>query len=214
MFDLIMFDLDGTLTDPEEGITKSVQYALEAYGIQENDRNKLRRFIGPPLVDGFMNFYGMTREDALKSVDKYRERFSVVGLYENRLFDGAAEMLETLKSSNKVLALATSKPHIFASKILEHFNLSKYFDIVVGAELDGTRNEKKEVIKEVLKRADNCKYPVMIGDRKHDCIGALENGIPCIGVSFGFAEEGELEENGAFVIADDFNELIKILLKK
>ena len=214
MFDLIMFDLDGTLTDPEEGITKSVQYALEAYGIQENDRNKLRRFIGPPLVDGFMNFYGMTREDALKSVDKYRERFSVVGLYENRLFDGTAEMLKTLKNNNKVLALATSKPHIFASKILEHFDIAKYFDIVVGAELDGTRNEKKEVIKEVLKRADNCKYPVMIGDRKHDCIGALENGIPCIGVSFGFAEEGELEENGAFVIADDFDDLINILLKK
>ncbi len=214
MYDLLMFDLDGTLTDPEEGITKSVQYALSAFGIDERDQGKLRRFIGPPLVDGFMEFYKMDRKDALRAVEIYRERFSTVGLYENHLFCGADKMLEKLKENNKTIALATSKPHIFAEKILKHFDIMKYFDIIVGAELDGTRNEKSEVIKEVLRQAKNCISPVMIGDRKHDCIGALKNNIPCIGVSFGFAEDGELEENGAVMIADSFDGLCEMLLKE
>lgn len=213
MYDLIMFDLDGTLTNPEEGITRSVQYALKTHGIEETDRNKLRRFIGPPLVDGFMEFYDMTKEEAIDALRAYRERFSTVGIYENQLFDGVPQMLKKLRENNKKIALATSKPHIYADRILEHFDILKYFDICVGAELDGTRNEKSEVIKEVLKIEKGYIAPVMIGDRKHDCIGAVKNNVPCIGVSFGFAEEGELEKNGATAIVNSFDELLELLLK-
>ncbi len=211
MYDLILFDLDGTLTYPEEGITKSVQYALEKYGIYEDNIDNLRRFIGPPLVDGFMGFYGMSKEDALGALARYRERFSDVGIYENELISGAEDLLKKLKNMGKRIALATSKPHIYARKILEYFDIIKYFDILVGAEFDGTRNEKSEVIKEVLKQAGVYKNPVMVGDRKHDVIGAKLNGIPCIGVSFGFAEKGELEENGVLEIADDMEKLFEIL---
>lgn len=212
MYDLILFDLDGTLTNPEEGITKSVQYALEGYGITENNIDNLRRFIGPPLVDGFMGFYGMNREDALGALARYRERFSEVGLYENELLEGCEKLLKDLKEKGKKLALATSKPHIYAKKILEHFDLIKYFDILVGAEFDGTRNDKADVIKEVLKQAGEYNNPVMVGDRMHDIIGAKKNNIPCIGVTFGFAVEGELEENGAIKIADSMENLFDILV--
>lgn len=212
MYDLILFDLDGTLTNPEEGITKSVKYALEKYGIYENDIDNLRRFIGPPLVDGFMEFYGMSKEDALGALARYRERFSDIGIFENELLDGAKNLLKNLKKEGKRLALATSKPHIYARKILEYFDILNYFDILVGAELDGTRNDKADVIKEVLKQAGEYKNPVMVGDRKHDVIGAKKNNIGCIGVTFGFAKEGELEENGATLIAEDMDNLLKILL--
>lgn len=212
MYDLILFDLDGTLTNPEEGITKSVQYALRSYGIIENNIDNLRRFIGPPLVDGFMGFYEMNREDALGALAKYRERFSKVGLYENELLDGCEKLLADLKNEGKRLALATSKPYVYAKKILEHFDLVKYFDILVGAELDGTRNDKADVIKEVLKQAGEYNNPVMVGDRMHDIIGAKKNSIQCIGVTFGFAVEGELEENGAIKIADSMEELFEILM--
>lgn len=213
MYDLILFDLDGTLTNPEEGITKSVQYALKAFGIEEDNQEKLKLFIGPPLVDGFMQFYNMSRENALIAVQKYRERFSDIGIYENEMFEKVPEMLETLKKNGKKLALATSKPIVYAQRIIKHFGIDKYFDIVVGAEFDGTRNEKAEVIKEVLNRAGVYQNAVMVGDRKQDVIGAIKNDIPCIGVSFGFAPEGELEENGAIEIADSIQELTKILLK-
>lgn len=213
MYDLILFDLDGTLTNPEKGITKSVQYALRAYGIEENRREMLRRFIGPPLVDGFMEFYGMTREDALGAVEKYRERFSVKGIFENELIEGTEGMLTRLKSSGKRLALATSKPSPFSKKILEYFKIADRFDFISCSELDGTRNDKAEVIAEALRLAGNYENPVMVGDRMHDIIGAKKNGIPCIGVSFGFAAEGELEEYGAVDIADSVSELTELLLK-
>ena len=213
MYDLILFDLDGTLTLPEEGITKSVKYALEAYGIIENSQENLRRFIGPPLVDGFMEFYGMTREDALGAVAKYRERFSVVGLFENELIDGVVDMLKTLKANNKKLALATSKPSPFVKKIIEKFEIDAYFDAVSCAEFDGTRNDKAEVIAYALEQIGDYKNAVMVGDRKHDVIGARKNRIDCIGVSFGYAEDGELKENHATLIVDDINELTNVLLK-
>lgn len=211
MYDLILFDLDGTLTLPEEGITKSVKYALESKGIIENDQEKLKRFIGPPLVDGFMEFYGMNREDALSCVEKYRERFSVVGLFENELIDGTVEMLKTLKESGKTLVLATSKPYPFVIKILEKFELSEYFSFISAAEFDGTRNDKADVIKYALENAPDFKNPVMVGDRMHDCIGAKKNNVPCVGVSYGYAEEGELEESGAIKICHSIGELTEYL---
>ena len=212
MYDLIMFDLDGTLVNSEEGVTKSVQYALNAFGIEENNQDNLRRFIGPPLVDAFMNFYDMTEEDALSSVKKYRERYSKIGVYENELFDGVINLLKTLKDSGKKLALATSKPHVFAREVLKSFNLTEFFDILVGAEFDGTRNDKADVIEEVLRQAGEYKNPIMIGDRKHDVEGARKNGVDFIGVSFGFAPEGEFKEFGVDKVADNFKELLEFLL--
>lgn len=214
MFDLILFDLDGTLTDPKEGITKCVQYALEACGIVENDLDKLTSFIGPPLVDGFMNFYGFDREKALFAVEKYRERFRDIGIFENNVYDGVAEMLKTLKQAGKKIALATSKPHIFADRILEHFNLVQYFDVTVGAELDGTRNEKDAVIQAVLSQFPDTENIVMVGDRSYDVVGAHTCKIPCIGVQFGYAESGELEKAGADWLAADISALTEILLEK
>ncbi len=211
MYDLILFDLDGTLTLPEEGITKSVKYALESKGIIEDNQEKLKRFIGPPLVDGFMEFYGMSREDALSCVAKYRERFSVVGLFENELIDGVKEMLKTLKESGKTLVLATSKPRPFVIKILEKFELSEYFSFISAAEFDGTRNDKADVIKYALQNAGEYSSPVMVGDRMHDCIGAKKNNVPCVGVSYGYAEKGELEESGAIKICHSIEELSEYL---
>ena len=208
-----MFDLDGTLTLPEEGITKSVQYALSHFGIEENDMERLRRFIGPPLVDAFMGFYGMSRENALDAVKKYRERFSVKGLFENELIDGIPQMLDNLRKGGKKLALATSKPIVFAQKIIDYYDITKYFDVVVGAEFDGTRNEKEDVIAEVLRQVPDVVSPVMVGDRMHDVIGAKKNNVPCIGVLYGYAAKGELEENGAVCVVGSVSELRNILIK-
>ncbi len=213
MYNTILFDLDGTLTDPKEGITKSVQYALFKMGIDEPDLDKLLPFIGPPLVDAFSEYYGMAREDSLKAVAFYRERYKDVGIYENKLIEGIPQLLEALKKEGKTIALATSKPHVFARKVLEHFDLIKYFDIIVGAEFDGTRNEKKDVIIEVLKNLPKDATPIMVGDRRQDVVGAKLCSLPCIGVKFGYAEEGELETAGADFIAESVEDLYKILTK-
>lgn len=211
MYDLVLFDLDGTLVNSEEGVTKSVQYALLAYGINEDNQENLKRFIGPPLVDGFMDFYNMSEKDALGAVAKYRERYSKTGVYENELMPNTKMVLKALKDKGVKIALATSKPHVFAKEVLNSFELTKYFDILVGAEFDGTRNDKADVIKEVLKQAEEYKNPVMIGDRKHDIEGARKNNIPFIGVSFGFAPEGEFEEYGVKDVADSMIELLEML---
>lgn len=212
MYDLIMFDLDGTLTDPEEGITNCVKYALKDFGIEENDMRRLKRFIGPPLVQSFAEFYGMTAEEALRAVEKYRERFSEIGIFENKLFPETKQLLSALKKHGKRLVLATSKPIVYAERIVEHFGIKKYFDILTGAELDGTRNKKGEVIEYALRLAGQYASPVMVGDRCQDVLGAKENGIPCIGVRFGYAEENELEAAGAVKIAESMAELEKLLL--
>lgn len=213
MYNTILFDLDGTLTDPKEGITNCVRYALEKMGISPPPGEKLLCFIGPPLVDSFMHFYGMPKDEALQAVEFYRERFTETGIYENALINGTEELLEKLKKKGFKIALATSKPQIFAERILKYFNIIKYFDIIVGAELDGTRNEKKDVIAEVLSRLEPNDIPVMVGDRRQDVIGAKLCGIPCIGVRFGYAEENELEEAGADTIADGTEELLKHILQ-
>ena len=212
MYDLIMFDLDGTLVNSEEGVTKTVQYALSACGIEENNQNNLRRFIGPPLVDAFMEYYGMSEDMALKALEKYRERYRKTGVYENEIFPDVKNVLEELKKNGKKVALATSKPHIFAREVLKSFDLTQYFDIIVGAEFDGTRNDKADVIKEVLNQAGEYENPVMIGDRKHDAEGARKNGVDFIGVSFGFAPEREFEKCGVDKVIDRMSELLDIIL--
>ncbi len=215
MFDLILFDLDGTLTDPKEGITNCVRYALESFGIHEEDMSVLLRFIGPPLADMFMEAYGFSKEKALTAVEKYRERFRDVGLFENSLLDGAEELLSALCSDGKKLALATSKPFVFAKRIIEKYGIDKYFDYAVGAELDGTRGYKDEVIREVLhvSGVEDLSKVVMVGDRKQDIHGAKKCGIASIGVRCGYAEENELEQAGADYIFENLAELQKFLLK-
>ena len=214
MITYLLFDLDGTLTNPQEGITKCVQHALRAFGIEEPDLEKLIPFIGPPLIQSFMEFYNMSEEDARKAVAVYRERFSTVGLFENFPYPGIADMLAELKAQGKILAVASSKPTIYVRRILEKFELSPYFDVIEGSNLDGTRVDKKEVIAEVLSQLDNPSADdlLMIGDRKFDVIGARETGFGCVGVRFGFAAPDELEQSGAVYIADTVHDLHRYLL--
>lgn len=214
-YDVILFDLDGTLTDSAEGIMNCAEYALNLMGITEPDRSRLLRFIGPPLVDSFMDFYGMSREDALKAVALYRERFPVKGIFENRVYEGIPEALDMLKKAGKRLAVATSKPEVYAKRILEHFELAEYFEAVTGAELSGERNAKSEVIEECLKRLGNPDKGtvLMVGDRKHDVIGAKACGVDCAGVKFGYAEENELENAGAICTFDTPIQLAEAVTK-
>ena len=194
----IMFDLDGTLTDSFEGITKSFQYALSAYGIEESCGN-LRKVIGPPLIDSFCNYYNFDYETGLKAVEKYRERYSKVGWKENVLIDGADKMLREVKNSGKILALATAKPYFYASKIVELFGIDKYFDFVCGAELDGSISTKTQVIEKtlgLLGNPDN-KSVLMVGDRIDDVVGASNCGIDCVCIRSGYEDEGELENSNA-----------------
>ena len=208
----ILFDLDGTITDSSEGITKSVQHALKKIGIEENDQAMLRRFIGPPLDESFEKFYGFDKEKALKAVDYYRERYSDKGIYENVLFDGIAGMLEGLKSDGYIIALATCKPEIYVPRILEYFN--------VGSELEGgERRHKNQVIDEVFVRlvaagladtgslSETKSQSIMIGDRKDDILGAKASGIDSMGVRYGFAEEQELEMAGADYIVETVEDI-------
>ncbi|MBO8463436.1 MAG: HAD hydrolase-like protein, partial [Firmicutes bacterium] len=166
----VFFDLDGTITDSGLGITKSVQYALRAFGIEETNLKKLEPFIGPPLKDSFMEFYHMDEEQANKAVKAYREYYEVTGLFENEVYDGIPNVLKQLKEAGKEMVLATSKPEVFAKKILEHFQLDSYFSIIAGADLEGNRVEKLDVMKYAIGLANSEDYTqiVMIGDRKYD----------------------------------------------
>ncbi|MDD6794943.1 MAG: HAD family hydrolase [Clostridiaceae bacterium] len=208
----ILFDLDGTLTDPKEGITKSVQYALKKFGIEEECDN-LTKFIGPPLDISFKEFYGFDSEESKLALKYYRERYSEIGLFENKIISGIPEVLDQLKKSGKILLVATSKPTIFSIKICDKFNLSQYFHKILGSELNGERSNKWEVINELIKEY-NCSLDdaIMIGDRKHDIIGAKKCGISSIGVQFGYAEKGELAEAGADYIVNRPEELLNIIL--
>lgn len=215
----VLFDLDGTLTDPKEGITKSVAYALEAYGIHVEDLDSLCKFIGPPLKDSFVKFYGFSEEQGYEAVEKYREYFRPCGVYENKVYDGVDKLLTELKASGKMIILATSKPTVFANTILEHFDLMKYFDVVCGSELDGSRVKKGDVIAYALEQVaekdtgfDKSKA-VMIGDREHDILGAKENGLDSIGVLYGYGDRAEHEAAGADYIVETVEELIKTLDK-
>lgn len=219
MFQYCLFDLDGTLTDSQEGITKSVQYALKAFGIEEPDLKKLTPFLGPPLQKSFMEIYGFSQEDAAKAVALYRERFAPIGIFENSVYPGIPDMLENLKEKGVLLAVASSKPECYVRQILAHFDVEKYFDVVVGSELDGRLSQKEEVVEEALKRLGILTIPVekrktacaMIGDRKFDLQGAKAHFLTGVGVSYGYAPVGELEEEGADYIAETVGELAQYL---
>ena len=205
----ILFDLDGTLTDPKEGITKSIQYALNKMEIIEDDLDKLTSFIGPPLLQSFQELYDFSDEEARLALQFYRERFAITGLFENEVYEGIEKLLKNLIKLNYRLAVATSKPTVFAKQILDFFNLSRYFEVIVGSELDGTRSAKGEVIAEVLMqmKLENKDQCVMIGDRKHDIIGASENGIDSIGVTYGYGSQQELEHANATYIVHSVESL-------
>ena len=213
MYDTILFDLDGTLTDPGEGITNSVAYALGKYGIEVQDRSELYKFIGPPLVDSFMKYYGFSQDEALQAVEYYREYFRDTGIFENRVYDDVETMLRQLHTDDKRLVLATSKPEEFAVRILEHFELRKYFTVVAGASMDSSRSKKGDVIAYALSMCGDIDKAaaIMVGDREHDVIGAKENDLKCIGVLYGYGSEEELKKCGADYIAETPSDIIDLI---
>lgn len=211
MYKYFLFDLDGTLTDPGFGITNSVMYALKKFNISVDDRTSLYKFIGPPLRDSFEMFYGFSREQSEIAVQYYREYFQEQGLYENEVYAGIPDVLTQLKEDGKTLVLATSKPELFAVRILKHFNLYDHFNFIAGATMDDLRNKKGDIIKYAL---DNCNISekssaLMIGDRKHDIIGAKENGLDSLGVLYGYGSYDELNEAGAAFIANKPEDILK-----
>ena len=213
MYQYILFDLDGTLTDPGLGITNSVMYAFKKFGIDIPDRAALYKFIGPPLQESFEKYYGFSNEKSELAIQYYREYFKVSGLYENKVYDGIEELLKNLKAQNKSVILATSKPEVFAVEILKHFQLDKYFDFIAGATMDETRVKKADVISYAL---DSCKISdlsaaIMIGDREHDILGAKQIGLDSMGVLFGYGSREELEAAGATYIASNVADILKYI---
>jgi phosphoglycolate phosphatase len=213
MYQTILFDLDGTLTDPGEGITNSVIYALKKWNIEVKDRTELYCFIGPPLRDSFMKYFGFSPEEAELAVAEYRVYFSAQGLFENRPYDGAAELLAALKRAGARLLLATSKPELYTLRILDHFGLTPYFDIVVGASMDGSLGKKGDIIAKAMQIGNvDPKTAIMVGDRHHDICGAKENSLPAVGVLYGYGDREELTAAGAAHIAESVEELKSLLL--
>ena len=210
---LILFDLDGTLIDPYDAITKGAQYALKHAGFEINDRSVFIPFIGPPLRWSLKEFTKITDKEKIEEiVKKYREYFGKHGIYENTLYPGISEMLERLKNTGHHLAIATSKLQSNAVEIAEYLGIDRYFDLITGCEPDGARSEKNEVIEHVLALfGEKAKSPVIVGDRKFDVVGAKLTGIESIGVTWGYGPREELEEAGADYIAESVDELLQII---
>lgn len=213
-FEYILFDLDGTITDSGEGITKSVQYALKYFDIDVEKLEDLNKFIGPPLKDSFKKFYDFDDEKAELGLKKYREYYAKKGIFENSLYDGVVDVLEDLKKNNKTIILATSKPEVYAKQILEYFKVDKYFTFAAGSDFEETRVKKGEVIKYALEEAkiSDLSKVVMVGDREHDIIGAKENNIKSIGVLYGYGDVVELTQARAEYIAKTPKEILNIVL--
>lgn len=211
----LFFDLDGTLTDSSEGITKGVMYSLAKFGLQEQDQETLLKFIGPPLKDSFMKYYNFSEEESKKAIIYYREYYQDKGIFENKVYPGIEDVLIALKQAGKKLVVATSKPEEFAKRILEHFGLSDYFEYIAGAGMDGSRIRKAEVIEYAM---ESCgitepEQVLMIGDREHDVLGAKEAGLDCMGVLYGFGNRQELEEAEAAYIVETVADIERIILK-
>ncbi len=213
-YSLILFDLDGTLTDPAAGITNSVIYSLQKFGIESPDMDTLHKFIGPPLHESYRKYFGFSDNDAAIAIEYYREYFRKKGIFENTLYDGITDLLETLTQNGKTLALATSKPDVFATEILRYFGLKKYFTFSACATFDGSRTAKADIISYALETMEikDKSTAIMIGDREHDIIGANKNEIDSMGVLFGYGSREELEKAGASCIAETVEDIKRILL--
>lgn len=216
MYRYIFFDLDGTLTDSKEGVIKSARYAIEKMGWEQPSEATMLKFVGPPLVDSFMEHCGATREQAVEMVELYRERYVPIGLFENAAAEGAAEMLKRLKEKGYKTALASSKPEVMCEKVCEYFGFTPYLDVIGGSPLHGDYT-KADVIRDAMARlgltADRAGEILMVGDRKYDVLGAAECGITCVGLTlFGYAEEGELENAGAVDLVGTMEELEAYIL--
>ena len=214
MINTILFDLDGTLTDSKTGIVKSAQYALESFGIKIENTDDLTSFIGPPIRQSFKEFYGFDDINVERAVEKFRERYFSIGVYENEMYEGIDVLLHKLKDNGKTLFVATSKVTTLANIVLSHFKIDNYFTFVSGAEMNGNRSEKAEVIEYALEQNNitdliSC---LMIGDRKHDILGAKNVGIKSIGVLYGYGGFDELSNAGADFIVKDVGELSELLL--
>lgn len=214
MYSILLFDLDGTLLYPQTGIVNGVKYALEKMGIHEPHEENLERFQGPPIQVSFAQFYHLNEEDTWKAVGYFREYYKEKGMWENEINKGMEELLKRLKQQGKTLYVATSKPNYFAEPMLEKVGLDHLFTAIVGAEMDGTRSHKIDVITHILNL-----YPhepktsfVMIGDREHDVIGAQKAGIDSIALNFGHGSLEELEKAQPTHIAHSIEELEKLLL--
>jgi len=209
MMKAVFFDLDGTLTDPKDGITKCIQYALEMLGVDIPANDDLTWCIGPPLIQSFDLLVGKDRAGI--AVDLYRDRFSDIGWQENLLYPGIDETLEQLRGAGCRLFVATSKPHVYARKIIDHFQMGSYFANVYGAELDGTRSDKSELLQYAISNSCAKGSLTMIGDRKHDMIGGLANEMDVIGVTYGYGSIQELQEAGARRFVNHPSELLPLL---
>jgi len=211
----ILLDLDGTLTDPFEGICRSIMYALEKAGFPVGKPEDYLKFVGPPLPESLEKYCGASPEDIPVLMEYYRERYSGPGLFENRLYPGIVDMLDALKKAGAELILATNKPEPYTLRILEHFGLLRYFDFVSGSTLDGQRGNKTEVIAWAVRQrqlAGCLQDCVMIGDRRHDMEGAIANHIPCIGVLYGYGSREELSGAGADRLIETVENLKLLLL--
>lgn len=212
-YSTVLFDLDGTLTDSSQGIINSIIYALKKYNINDYDMSLLKKFLGPPLHESFERFFSFDKEKSLQAVKLYREYFSLKGLLENEVYGGITELIQSLKENGKSLIVATSKPQPFTDKIMEHFDLAKYFDFIAGSNMDTTRSKKAEVIEYALSECnikDKSKV-IMIGDRAEDMIGAQSVGIDSIGVEYGYGTSDELKNAGATYIVKSVEELKNLL---
>ncbi|MCI9082674.1 MAG: HAD hydrolase-like protein [Lachnospiraceae bacterium] len=210
---IILFDLDGTLVNTGEGVTKSVSYALEQFGIQETDQKKLERFIGPPLMESFPREYGFSLEKSSDAVTFFRQRYESVGVYECELYPGVEQTLQRLRALGCRLAIASSKREELCHVVLNYLNVNQYFDLIGGARDAGT-STKIQVLEDVVERfaLKDRSQAVLIGDTKYDALGAKEAGIDCIGITYGFEQDfDEMRKAGVLGMFDSLPEVVDFL---
>ena len=211
----IIFDLDGTLTDSGPGVMNGIIYALERFGVEAPDRAALHECIGPPLRESFRRLGGFSREKAEEAIEVFREYYAPIGIFENSVYPGIAAALGELKAAGRTLAVATSKLDVSALRVLDHFGLSAYFDLVVGSRADGTLSEKAEVLEHTLRLLGaGAADALMVGDRKYDVEGAAENGVACMGVLYGYGSREELERAGAVCLAETPEDIARLILEE
>lgn len=211
-YDALLFDLDGTISDSKEGIFNCFRAALALFGVDGTDECKMMQVLGPPLKESFMQLYGLNEKQTVSALQAYRARYADIGIYENRLYNGMEQLLAACKQAGYKIALATSKPEVFSKRIVAYFGLEQYFDFVTGASLDESRSTKEAVIAHILQSMHlDASRALMIGDRKHDLIGAQVCGMDAVGVLYGYGDRAELEGYPHVYLAEDVNALLHYL---